>query len=432
MAAPVSLRYRLIVGIILLAAFVFFWGIRGFELLSTYERILRFLGVGAVVKMPFVDVHAVLSAAECYRQGVDVYVTNPCDVGGRVYFYSPLWLTLIPARLGTTDAWWTGTALAILFLLSLAWLCPARSRREFWLFLILCCSSAVVFATERANIDILVFVLILTVGKTFSSERLRSIGYGAVLLAAALKFYPIAALTVLVADKPRRALVIGGLGVGAAFSFAFLWHREIAVASEHFPVAYLGDMFSAHNLVGTLLMRFPRQFGFLEPYARAVTSFLILLSVLVATGLAISLHRKNVRRFLGLEETVLFLGGGAMIVACFFVGHNIHYRAILLLLTVPLLLAWTRDDSTAVRLTGWIGVGLVAFAVFQNFLRMNMLSAVRAVIGSDNRISIAFFALEEVIWWTLATGLISAMLLIAWDSPTGMWARRIADGRATG
>jgi hypothetical protein len=32
MAAPVSLRYRLIVGIILLAAFVFFWGIRGFEL----------------------------------------------------------------------------------------------------------------------------------------------------------------------------------------------------------------------------------------------------------------------------------------------------------------------------------------------------------------------------------------------------------------
>src|SRR5262245_26822898 len=118
MAAPVSLRYRLIVGIILLAAFVFFWAIHWFELLSTYERILRFLGVPAFVKMPFADFHQVLSAAECYRQGVDVYVTNPCDVLGRRYIYSPLLIALIPARLGTTDTWWTGSALAILFLLS--------------------------------------------------------------------------------------------------------------------------------------------------------------------------------------------------------------------------------------------------------------------------------------------------------------------------
>lgn len=174
----------------------------------------------------------------------------------------------------------------------------------------------------------------------------------------------------------------------------------------------------------------PGPFWFLESYAGAVTSFLILLSVLAATGLAVSLRRTGVRLFLELEETVLFLGGGAMIVACFFLAHNIHYRAILLLLTVPLLLAWTRNDSSAVRFAGWIGVGLVAFAVFQNFLRMNILNVAGAVvIGSEGRTRIAFWALEEVVWWTLVTGLMSAMLLIAWDSPVGIWARRIARSR---
>jgi hypothetical protein len=413
------------VGAVLLAAFAFFWGIREFASFDTYQRTLLFLGVW-VSKVAFSDFHAILSAAQCYRLGFDVFVVNPCDFAGRVHIYSPLWLKLIPSGLDTTDTWWTGAALAILFLLSLAWLCPARSRQEFWLFLILCCSSAVLFATVRANNDTIVFMLMLTAGKVFPSQKFRPIGYGAVLLAAALKFYPFAAFAVLVADRPRRALAIGGLAVGAAVIFVLLWHREIAVAAEHFPAGYLSDKFSARNLVGTLPVLFPQRFGFVEPHVAAATSVLILLAVLAAAGLAIGLGRKGIRLFLGLEETVLFLGGGAMIVACFFVGHNIHYRAILLLLTVPLLLAWTRDDLPAVRLTGWIGIGLVAFAVFENFLRTSIFSAVGAVNGPVHRTRIAFWAFEELMWWALAISLTSALFLIAWDSPTGMEARRIA------
>ena len=43
---------------------------------AAYFRVLRFLAVDPF-RFPFVDTHAVLSAAECSRRGIDVYVDNP-------------------------------------------------------------------------------------------------------------------------------------------------------------------------------------------------------------------------------------------------------------------------------------------------------------------------------------------------------------------
>jgi hypothetical protein len=37
-----------------------------------------------------------------------------------------------------------------------------------------------------------------------------------------------------------------------------------------------------------------------------------------------------------------------------------------------------------------------------------------------------FWALEQMVWWTLITSLIAGLLIIAWDSPTGQWVRRNA------
>src|SRR5262249_23942779 len=147
-----------------------------------------------------------------------------------------------------------------------------------------------------------------------------------------------------------------------------------------------------------------------------LTVFVSLLAVLVAVALAIRMRRMGARLFLGFEDTVLFVAGGAMIVGCFFVDFNIHYRAILLLLTVPLLLAWLRQEVPLLRMAGWIGVGLVAFALFQNFLRVNLFDIVNAASGTIYRTTMVFGALEEAVWWCLIIALMSAMLLIAWDS----------------
>jgi hypothetical protein len=60
------------------------WGPR-----SVYFQILQFIGVEPF-RFPFLDIHAILAAAECHRQGVEVYQLNPCDAIGRPHAYSPL------------------------------------------------------------------------------------------------------------------------------------------------------------------------------------------------------------------------------------------------------------------------------------------------------------------------------------------------------
>src|SRR5271169_2983146 len=56
---------------------------------SLYFSALRVLGVEPF-SFPFLDTHDVLAAAECARQGIEVYLSNPCDALGRPLSYSPL------------------------------------------------------------------------------------------------------------------------------------------------------------------------------------------------------------------------------------------------------------------------------------------------------------------------------------------------------
>src|SRR5262245_55720260 len=64
-----------------------------------YWRSLAFIGI-VPFRYPFLDFQAVLAAVDCWQRGIDVYVSNPCDVLGRPFAYSPLWLrfTFLPNR----------------------------------------------------------------------------------------------------------------------------------------------------------------------------------------------------------------------------------------------------------------------------------------------------------------------------------------------
>ena len=103
--------------------------------------------------------HAVTAAVECHRLGFDVYVQNPCDVFGRVHGYSPVWLWL--AVLPITTAWDNalGLGLVLLFLVALAFLPAGRDWRQTMLITLGAVSSATMFALERANVDLLMFVM---------------------------------------------------------------------------------------------------------------------------------------------------------------------------------------------------------------------------------------------------------------------------------
>ena len=114
-----ELAYRLAIPIGVLCLYAIMAGLWLSGAHSFYFGALRLLGVEPF-SFPFLDTHAVLAAAECARQGIEVYLSNPCDALGRPHVYSPLWLAIVPGSLGTGATGWVGASLDLLFLLSLA------------------------------------------------------------------------------------------------------------------------------------------------------------------------------------------------------------------------------------------------------------------------------------------------------------------------
>src|SRR5215471_16888356 len=87
-------------------ALALFWSMTALYIFGNrvwYQKILSLYGIPPA-PTPFVDTEAVLSAWECSRLGLDVFVYNPCDVLWRPHGYSPLWLLAASIPLSPDDA----------------------------------------------------------------------------------------------------------------------------------------------------------------------------------------------------------------------------------------------------------------------------------------------------------------------------------------
>jgi len=183
-----------------------------------YENILTSYGV-LPFRFPFVDTSGALAAWECARQGVDVIVSDPCDVLQRGYTYSPLWMAAAGIPLGVANTMAVGWTLDLAFLLSLSLLPAPRRPLELVLTLAATLSTMVAFALERANPDILLFLLALATGLlTGYPLFMRLFGYFLGLAAALLKYYPI---MILVVASRERASVFCLVGLVVLGTLAF-------------------------------------------------------------------------------------------------------------------------------------------------------------------------------------------------------------------
>src|SRR5436305_11170312 len=102
-----------------------------------------------------------MTCSEIHRQCIDVVVADPCEVLQRSYSDSPIWMSWTAIPLGVADTAAVGWFSGLLFLLSLGVLPRPRRPLELILTLLAVFSTSLVFAVERANPDILLFMLVL-------------------------------------------------------------------------------------------------------------------------------------------------------------------------------------------------------------------------------------------------------------------------------
>jgi len=167
-------------------------------------------GIGEANR-PFMDLYGILAACDAAKAGVDPFLPNSFDPYHRPHVYTEWWLELGRLGLSRADTPWLGATLLGTVLLAAMVMARPRTRAQGMALLLLLVSPAFLMAVNRANNDLVVFVLISGGLLCFRREAWAGRALGVVLFAvsAVLKYYPLVTLVVLVELRSRRGLAAG-------------------------------------------------------------------------------------------------------------------------------------------------------------------------------------------------------------------------------
>jgi hypothetical protein len=301
----------------------------------------------------FYDARNVAAAADCRRLGHDPLVDNPCDPTDRPMIYPRLWLLLRLLGLQQSHTTLFGGVVVLLFLVSVLFLVGRLTVRQGFLVAAALCSPAVMFAVERANMDLVLFsMLVLAVfAWQARSAAVQLLSPALVLVAAAAKLYGVFALPAFALTGHRRGrwIAAGSLALLAVYVAATI--DDVAKVGRA-PEGGLLYSYGARILIGHLYHQVVPgewQAGTVVAQAIAAVPLLVLLSAVWVWA----------RRRLGPDgplepdahggALLAFHFGVLIYLGTFATRKNGDYRLVFLLLTIPQLLAWASSTAGALR-----------------------------------------------------------------------------------
>jgi hypothetical protein len=399
---------------------------------NLYEQILTWYGISPF-RSPFLDISAYLAVWECARQGVDVISANPCDVLQRSYSGSPLWIAASAIPLGVRDTAAVGWILDLVFLVSLSLLPSPRCILELSLVLAATLSTMVIFALERANFDVLLFVMALATGVLAECRLfMRMLGYFVALGAALLKYYPIMVLIIVFRELVSIFVAVSLLILGFLAAFWAEYYAEIARGLPTIAWGpYNTDLFAAKNL--------PFLLGEVAGNAAEPSGWGPLVQRIVAGGLYAILVGSSVvicRRLLSFGELrgalasltrldrVFLVIGSAVIAGCFFGGQSIGYRGVFFLLVMPGLLAISRTSSADLRKLSLGTSVVIVLLMWGECFRLALYRALEYP-GVPNMLAgnlkVLFWFFRELGWWWTISVMLAVLADFLLDSPAMRW-----------
>ncbi|HXQ52324.1 MAG TPA: hypothetical protein VN802_14615 [Stellaceae bacterium] len=393
---------------------------------ADYDCILRYVGLHPF-RYPFLDLQYVLAVVDCSQRGIDVYVVTPCDVLGRPMGYSPLWLraTFLPG-----EAWSgpLGFAVVTAFFVSLGLLSRPRSGWEVLVTLIATLSPVTAFAVERANVDVIMFLLAMGAGILLLGPWRRRVGgYTVILFAGLLKFYPLALLILSLRERPRTFLAVNGICAAAILTFVAAVAAELSAMAPNIPHGvYFSDLFGAEILPGGIIQILASA---THPATDSVETRAVNLA-LVATLFAmlfLQMARGLIRivqwgqfrdalTHLPEHERMFLLVGAALVSGCFFGGQSVGYRGIHLLFALPafILLARATEDAR-VRATSRAACILVVVLMWHGFFPWYGILDRAGAPWPGAVLQLVPWLVREIVWWYVATLLLAILICFAAD-----------------
>jgi len=376
-------------------------------------------GPGAGVEArPFWDTQYLLLKVTCWQRGVNVYVTNPCDLFIDPMDYSPLWLRMQFLALDRSWAVPIGIGLGTLFCLSFAALVPSARWHDQLVIGLASFSPVSVFAVERANMDIIIYLISLLTGIALANPgSVRFAGYGLLLGAGLLKFYPLVALVVVVRERLTVCLELVGASLGVIAGFSYWYYDELTAAIGNIWIGtYFTDLIGSKMLPGGII-----RIAALQPIFTLVVgadwgatgaksrilgygvAFLLILSLCaLVVWTARSAERRHSVTALPPKYGALLQIGAVLMAGCFFAGVSVGYRGIMLLLALPGLVLLSRPEvSPLLRSLSRFTVILILLAMFRIPVT-GALAAHNLQVENSALVALLWVSFELAWWWIVS------------------------------
>jgi hypothetical protein len=298
----------------------------------------------------FFDTRNLTAALECRRLGFDPLVESPCDPWGRPLNYPRVWLVL--RFLGLNQSHTVALALMFiaLFFAAVFLLMGKISLGGGALLAVALCSPSVMFAIERANLDIVVFTLMVVAVLLWRTARpsAQAISPIVVLIGATAKIYPVFGLPAYVILRRRLPSVVAGLCLATFAAYAVMTLNDIQAVAR---VAPQGQhyAFGARILpVAIYHLVIP------DRWEGGIVSkqVLVILPALAIGGVIWFLGRRRLPLeddTAGTASRLAFFLGALIFLGTFAVGNNFDYRLVFTLLTLPQLFEWATTERGSPR-----------------------------------------------------------------------------------
>ena len=370
---------------------------------------------------PFGDAHGITSAMACERQGIETYLGNPCHYKQVGFVYPPIWklLSLLPIDGSWTEAF--ALTFIAAFTLALAFVPLGESRRGWMLAVLAVLSPASLMAADYGNNDMLIFAVvvgaIVALGK---SSRGLALGYGLIMLAGLLKYFPFAALGWAGAQRPRQAALVGALLAMVLIVF-------VALAGQQLPLslASMVTMSAGSYVFGiTNLPIMATEMGLAGPRAALLLRLVLSLAVLAAAWRrSARFARLDLSSEISEPQWRFLIIGALVVVGAYFGNQNLDYRMIFLLLVLPGLDALRRVPGEHFG-----PVAVIAVALMYVFpVRMQIEGQFALGSGGLFLVTVAEILIREVLWFALVVTLLGLVFAHLRAGP--LW-QRITVARA--
>lgn len=290
----------------------------------------------------FADWGAILSANICEQKGINVYSENPCDIKNRKHVYGEILLHLPFAEFNKFYQFYFPLILNIIFLfIVVSFFNQSNSFKNYFLVFFII-SLPVILAIERANSDILIFLMMYLISKyknLFLSHIL-------IIFSTLCKFYPICFGVIFLFQKIVKKIFLN-ISITAFFFILFLIHQyENLIQIFNNSAQFSGSGVYQFSLKG-LIKAIPNIQVIINDYNInwLIYLFIGILLILPLTffGKRIIQSQENEKFLLNIFdfnifENRLYIVSTLVIIFCYFLVQNFNYREIFLIGLVPYIL----------------------------------------------------------------------------------------------